>query len=215
MALCATLGAAFAIFPVGASASPALTEEGKLLETGKLLQATGGQTSLFNSAFITVTCNKFSMTGSVTENTGSSTKGTITKASFENSTETDCSSNVGASRVTIPGLESGSSDWCIAVNSALGANKGQVEPHSCGSTGGQFTFVINNTPGAFFCRYRRTSNVNVTFNTNVTPVTVSFAEEPLYELEPTSSTLCSPAGTLSKLSFTLETDGTNVGLTIS
>jgi hypothetical protein len=218
LGICAALVAfaAFAIVPAMASASPALTEGGSLLTNGSLIKAEGEETSQFASGFITVTCNKFSMTGSVTENTGSSIKGTITKASFENSTEPDCSSNIGATRVTIPAIEAGTSDWCIVANAGTGSDRGQVQPHACGGTGGEFTFVLNNTPGGTICRYKRTANINVSFNTNVTPATVKLVEETPFELEPTSSAFCSATGKLTKMNFNLVTDNeAATGLTIS
>lgn len=217
LGLCAALVAlgALAIAPAMASASPVLTENGTAVSAGAGITATGEETSTFSSGFISVECNDFWMTGAVAKNTGSNIEGTIEKASFNwlnGSTTEDCHSNVGATKVTIPGLtnEGGTEHWCIVSNSEMAANEAQVLPHSCGGSGGAFTFILDvtNAPllGPQTCKYTRSEPIKVTYNTNTAPVTTKLKENTSFTLETGSSGSCSTTGSLTKMNFTLETD---------
>jgi hypothetical protein len=222
--ICAALVAfaAFAIVPAIAAASPVLTENGAAVAAGSKVTGTGQGTAEFDSGFIKVFCNDYWMTGSVHRNTGTVIEGTIESALFENKNPTtggteDCGSSLGATKVTIPGLtnEGGTQHWCVISSAATGNDKAQVVPHSCTGTGGAFTFVLTNTPNGTVCRYTRTAAINVTYATNVTPVTLTMEGEPEFTKEEPSGFLCSATGKIKSLSFTLETDGTSTGLSIS
>jgi len=223
LGICAAMVAfaAFAIVPAMAAASPVLTEEGVPLLPGALITATSEGTSEFNSGFINVACNDNWMTGSVVKNSNGAIEGTIEKASFNNKNASgvteDCSSNLGATKVTIPGLtnEGGTQHWCIISNAETGKDKAQIVPHSCGGSGGVFTFVLNNTPGGTICRYSRSASINATYETNVSPATLKMEGEPEFTKDEPSSFFCSPTGKIKSLNFTLETDESTVPLTIS
>jgi len=215
--------AAFAIVPALAAASPVLTENGSAVATGKKITATSEGTSEFSSGFINVSCNDNWMTGTIVKNNGTEIEGTIESASFNNKNATtglteDCSSNLGATKVTIPGLtnEGGTQHWCVISNAETGKDKAQIVPHSCGGSGGVFTFVLNNTPGGTICRYTRSAAINATYETGVTPATLKMEGEPEFTKEETSGFLCSGTGKIRSLNFTLETDESPfTGLSIS
>ncbi len=224
LGICAALVAlaAFAIVPAMAAASPALTDAGVLAPTGTKVVATGEETSKFTSGFVSVECSKSALTGTLTSNTGSNIQTTVESATFENEKEVDCSSNLGATRVTVPGLtnEGGTEHWCIVANSETGADKGQVRPRACtASTGGAFKFTldITNAPflGTVICKYTRSANLTGSFVTNASPATLKLEGEPVFNLEAGSSGSCSSEGKLVKLNTTLETDETNNPFTIS
>lgn len=214
LGICAALVAlaAFAIAPAMAAASPHLTEGSTPVAVNSKITATGLNSSEFTSGFITVKCNDYWMTGTVVKNNGTEVQGTLEKASYNsknasNETE-DCSSTLGATKVTIPGLtnEGGTQHWCIEATSET-PGEGSVQPHGCGGTGGSFTFVLDVTN--FFgshviCRYTRTNNIPISYTTGTD--VVSLKGEPEFSLEATSSSSCSSTGKLKNMSFTLETD---------
>jgi len=215
LGICAALVAlaSFAIAPAMAAASPLLKEGATTVAVGSKLTATGLNSSEFSSGFITVKCNDYWMTGEVTKNTTGEVKGTIEKASFNNWNEAktateDCSSTLGATKVTIPALtnEGGTQHWCIeATSETIGV--GSVAPHSCGGTGGSFTFVLDVTN--FFgshviCRYTKSTNIPIVYTVGSDVVSLQGEQE--FKREETSSSSCSEVGKLKNMSFTLETD---------
>jgi hypothetical protein len=216
LGICAALVAlaAFAIAPAMAAASPLLTDPDGTVLVGSKLTATGLNSSEFSSGFITVKCNDYWMTGTVTSNTTGNVKGTIEKASFNNWNEAktateDCSSTLGATKVTIPALTNevgGTQHWCIEANGET-IGEGSVAPHACGGTGGVFTFVLDVTN--FFgshviCRYTRSTNIPIVYTVGTDVVSLKGEQE--FKREETSSSSCSEVGKLKNMSFTLETD---------
>ncbi len=228
LGICAALVAlaAFAIAPAMAAASPLLKEGAETVKTGSKITATGLNNSEFTSGFINVSCNDYWMTGEVIKNQTGLVQGTIEKASFNNwnATKTateDCSSSIGATKVTIPGItnEGGTQHWCLEAlgEEVIGTTGGgTVQPHSCGGTGGSFTFVLDVTN--FFgshviCRYTRSTNIPIDYV--VGSDVVSLKGEVEFNLEATSSSSCSSTGKLKNMSFTLETDNPFTPITIN
>jgi hypothetical protein len=223
LGICAALVAlaAFAIAPAMAAASPHLTEGGTPVAVGSKITATGLNSSEFSSGFINVSCNDYWMTAEVKKNNGTEIQGTIESASFNSKnasgTTEDCSSNIGATKVTIPGLtnEGGTQHWCIEATSET-PGEGAVQPHSCGGTGGSFTFVLDVTN--FFgshviCRYTRSTNIPITYTLGSD--VVSLKGEPEFSREEVSGGACSATGKLKNMSFTLETDNPFTAITIN
>jgi hypothetical protein len=217
MAICAALVAlaAFGVLPAIASASPVLNEGGTALAVGAHITAIGeaeeANRSKFTSGFVTVECNDVLLTGTVHKNSGTEILTTVEKATFHSETAGvtgDCTSNLGATAVSVPGLDAGTSKWCIKANAELG-DKGIVEPHECTGTGGEFTFKLDvtNAPllGTQLCIYKRTTNVNGSFTT-ASPSTLTLEGEPAFTKEEGSSGSCSAEGKLVRLKTRLYTD---------
>jgi hypothetical protein len=204
--------AAFAIAPAMAAASPHLTEGGTPVAVGSKVTATGMSTTEYSSGFMTIACNDYWMTGEVKKNNGTEIQGTIESASFNNKgasgTTEDCSSSYGATKVTIPGLanEGGTQRWCIEATSET-PGEATVQPHSCGGSGGSFTYVLDFTNifgSHLICRYTRSTNIPVTFTLGSD--VVSLKGEPEFNREETSGSSCPATGKLKNMSFTLEAD---------
>ncbi len=208
--------AVVAIIPAIAIASPLLKEGLEPVAVNSKITATGLNSAEWSSGFETLKCNDYWLTGEVIRNETGLVTGTIEKASFNSKHEAgateDCSSTVGATKVTIPGFtnEGGTQHWCLeATAEALSGTTGEgsIAPHSCGGTGGSFTFVrdITNLFGSHvICRYNRTTNLPI--DLVVGSDLVSLRGEPEFSLEAASSSSCSSTGKFKQMSFTLEID---------
>jgi len=221
--ICAALVAlaAFASVPAMSSAAAlrdTVNGELKLIEPGKKIVAyneEGTATKLTGNNGLAMECQEAKLTGSVHANPGGAAGvifGTIEDAWFNGTeSETRCSSTVGVAKVTIPGLtnEGGTQHWCIKT---LPEHEFQVEPHSCTSEGGEFTFVI--TAGGLTCRFKRAANIKGTYTTGDVegkPVTLKMNNEQEFVKDEPSSFLCPATGKLSNFLFQMYTDTSATG----
>jgi hypothetical protein len=207
--------AAFALVPAMSSGAVLKdTVEGivKTVETGKKIVAYSEETSkLVGSNGLEVECNENVLTGTVVGNAGI-VEGTIEDGWFqgEESTETEktlCHSTVGPAKVTIPGLTNGTlhnTHWC--VKTIKNSDKFVVEPHDCGGTAGEFTFIID--AGGLQCGFKRAANIEGTFTTDTgshAAVTLTMNNNQTFEKDG-GSFLCPASGTLSNVKFQMYTD---------
>jgi hypothetical protein len=157
--------AAFAAFvlPTAASASPVVTDEGKILAAPATLLGTSTGSPTFTGAF-SVVCSKAVLTGTLTKNTGSKIEGTIPvgKATYTGTgTGGDCTSAFGSTRVEV------NSELCLA--------SGAGDTFSVTGCGANLAFSLEVT-GLGKCKYS-TASVSGTFVTNITPATLILIEQ--------------------------------------
>lgn len=201
--------AAFAAFvvPAVASASPVLTAPtgtAAPVGTGIVGTNTGLGNWVFKGSLGNVECETVSLTGNVTENSGTSIKGDITSASFSNA-GSDCSSVLGPVKVTtnvgngIP--------WCLSANSKMLADEFQVRGNSCNLASRSITFVLDFTEGPT-CYYDRTAVVSGKFTTHPEDAVLSFSEVEWTLEKGENETIFKPCLKTGKLTgkATLETD---------
>jgi hypothetical protein len=204
LAICAALVALGALaIPAAASAAVTLREAGTTVATGSALLAKGSGESIFSAGELTVTCTNNNMTGEVVKNNGTTVEGTIKTASFKGAeAEEKCkgSSFIGATKVDIPGLVSGSSHWC--VKNIAGEDKFELIGANCGTAAGTLTFTLT---GAFInCSYTRSSAVTGTFTTTtgLTATTLTLGANQTFNSE---GGFCPATGSITKMKFTLFT----------
>jgi hypothetical protein len=193
LAICAAL-VAFVALPAVASAAPELQDSsGTKVAVGSSLTATNNGNIVFTgSNGVNVTCSESSMGGEVKTNSGTLIEGTIKSASFTGAGGGACASNgLGAVTVTIPGLVSGTSHWCIKTTKT--ADAFELIGANCGTASGTLTFVLHTEFGA--CSYKRTSSVTGTFTTNTVPAVLTLGGEPEFTKEE-GSFLCPSSGKL-------------------
>jgi hypothetical protein len=199
--------AAFAAMPALASASPVLTDEGVALGVGKKIEGTNTTNIVFTGSFLKVTCTVSTLTGEVKENSGTSIKGTMTKATFTNAGGADCTDNFGTLwKVT---TEIAKTDWCISTNNTMG-DKFTLQAGACGGAAAALNFVLES--GSTVCNFSRAATKPVE-GTYVTGTDVLTMSEPEFTLV-SGGGLCPGTGKLDG-SYTLETDETKIPVTIS
>lgn len=135
--------AAFAaiVLPAAASASPVLTQEGKPVAVGTSITGQNTGETIFTGAF-NVRCANADLSGTVTENSGTSIKGEIPvgNASFTGTgTGGDCTSALGSTKVTV------NSKLCLQTTKTAD----QFEVTGCGAA---VTFTLEIT-GTGPCKY--------------------------------------------------------------
>jgi hypothetical protein len=198
---------AFAAMPALASASPVLTDEGVPVAVGKKIAGTNTTNIVFTGSFLKVTCTVSTLTGEVKENSGTSLKGTMTKATFTNAGGADCTDSFGTLwKVT---TEIAKTDWCITTNSTM-SDKFNLQAGACGAIAAALNFVLES--GSTVCNYTRAASSPVvgTYTTSTSVLTMS---EPEFTLV-SGGGLCPGTGKLDG-SYTLETDETFTDVTIS
>jgi len=206
IAICAAL-VALAVVPAMASASPVLTEGGVAVATGSSIVATQDGNIVFTSSLGPVTCVKSTLSGTVSSNTGKLIEGNISSATFTNETGGDCTSSwAGEVKVTPEGLP-----WCIKTTSTT-ADTFLIRGGGCSAAEAPLTFTLDFTAGGFSCKYSRTGGVSGTFNTNVTPATLTANATEFIGVAGNGG-LCPSKGTLDA-KYTLETSN-GTGLSIS
>jgi hypothetical protein len=196
---------AFVIAPA-ATASPVLTENGVTVPPGALITGTSTETPTFTGAF-NLTCSKATTTATVTKNSGTKIEATVAAGAATytgTGTSGDCTSALGSIKWTVNSelcLTSGATDT-LTVTGCVNA-KEEVLP---------VTFTLEIT-GTGPCRYK-SSLVNGTHNTNVTPATIKITEQELKKIE--GGFFCPASGKLDQ-DFDLYTDNlpTETPLTIS
>lgn len=178
LAFCVAL-VALAIVPASAFASPELqTSTGTKVATGTAINGAlvSGTESVLSGSLGTVKCNEGVLTGEVTENSGTSIKGTIKTATFH-SNGGNCTSNVlgfnfqpmTVQVTTFLTNEGGTKHWCLAT-SKLGS--GSIVGGACGGTAEAVTFVLDFFEGTTKrgeCHYS-TASVAGTYNTASSPL---------------------------------------------
>jgi hypothetical protein len=213
--------AAFALAPAmssGAALRDTVNGALTLIEPGKKIVAyneEGTSTVLTGNNGLVVECQEAKMTGSVHANLGGAAGtifGTIEDVWFNGTEpETRCKSTAGVAKVTIPGMtnEGGKQHWCIK---SLPEDEFQVEPHSCTSEGGEFTFVI--TAGGLTCSFKRAANIKGkivnTGDVNNVPVTLKMNDGQEFTKDE-GSFLCPTTGKLSNFLFQMYTDTSATG----
>jgi hypothetical protein len=206
LAICAAL-VALAVVPAMASASPALQEGGVNVAVGSGVTATSTTSMVFTSSLGNVTCAKSTLHGTVATNSGKLIEGTITSASFTNSTGGPCTSWAGETTVT-PEV-SAASHWCIKTTSTT-EDKWQLRGGGCAQAEKALTFTLH-FPG-FTCKFSKASGgVTGTYKTGVAPapLTSTAAEFALVE----GGFLCPSKGTLDPATYELETtNGTGLAI---
>jgi hypothetical protein len=205
-----------AIGPAAALAATHLDEPTGNVVVGAKIKAIGGGAnsnhySIFKGEGLEVTCNENYLTGTL-HKTENPVEGTITAGAFDsnlNASGTDCKSNLGATRVTLPQLEKTPAEhWCLvsAANDTF-----NFFGRSCTSEGnGKLTFILDNTPLGIQCAYVREAAVAGTFKTGVLgaeqTTQLKVTGEPVFNTELPSNSLCPATGKISNMTFGLYTD---------
>lgn len=218
LGICAALVAlgALAIGPATAMAETHFTDTTEGVNTtvgaGAKLKAIGTVAVFKAGESLTVTCNENFLTGAVHRDEAGTVEASITNAQFDsNLTEspTDCSSSLGATRVTIPALEGGGT-WCL--KNGVGDN-GSVFGRACTAESvGVITFILDVT-GVTSCKYKREAAIAGTFSTpenhSASVLTVAGGQKFVLD-EP--NIFCPKEGEITEMSFGIYTDtaeGTN------
>ena len=206
---------ALAIGPASASAKTHLTDTSggvtTLVGTNNLVKAIG-TVGKFTAGSLTVNCNENMITGTVDQNNSvtGEVKASITKAQFDSSlttSETDCESSLGATRVKIPALESPTNgSWCLQNGAG---DTGSVFGRACTTEGaGTITFILEVT-GVTSCYYTRSTPLAGTFDTpgasKASMLTVT-AGQTFTREAPSSTFFCPPEGSITEMTFGIYTD---------
>ena len=143
--------AAVAVAPAGASASPHLTETGgSAVKVGALFEATNEGSIVFTTVYGSVACPSSTLTGNVTENSGTSIKGDITKAIISAVGGGPCQTTLPTSpAITIdtePNLP-----WCLTTESA---DTWSVRGGACNEAGRSLTITVTGSV-LLGCTYER------------------------------------------------------------
>jgi hypothetical protein len=201
--------AAFAVMPAVSSASPVITHPtGTKLATGVNIRAhlVNGDALLTGTSGETlVDCNSATITGKLTENSGTSFKGEITSAIYggtgtqaSGEPATECTSSIGNASVTA--LATTKSPWCLTSTTE---DKWHLTGGTCAASGGNLKFIlVSTTIGT--CEYESTEGPSGTFTTHSTGDAILTVTKSGFKLI-NSNFFCPTSGTLDQ-SFTLETD---------
>jgi hypothetical protein len=162
--------AAFVFAPAASALTLVETTPGGIVDTvavGSGLTAKNTGKTLFTGAF-KVECEVAHLQGSVTQNNGTVAKGEIPVGSavFTNAGGANCSSALGATKVTV------TSKLCLETVSGTDT----LKVTGCG---GNVKFDLN--VGGINCLYE-TASVSGTFTTNVEPATANVSEQPAKEV---------------------------------
>ena len=196
--------AAVAVMPAVASATVGLTEPANTrLAVGALVEATNTESIVFVSNLGDVTCTKSTLTGDVKENTTTSVRVTITKATFTNNEGGQCTSSFGNWTVT---TEIAKVDWCITSTET---GKWHLQANACGNTGTALNFTLEN---AFTgeCKYTRshaTGPVRGTYTSGGNTLSITNTVAGSGFVKSSGGFACPSEGTL-RGAYTLETDET-------
>ena len=205
---------AFALVPAMSSAHGLTDTSGGLttkLAVGSKIVAynEAGTETEFTGSGLTVKCSQATMTGTVHANphtVGGAVLGTIERVSFLGTGGGDCTSNLGATKVTIPSLtqSGGTKHWCVKTTPET--DNFAVEPHSCTAAGEEFQFTLE--IGSLTCKYKKATNITGTFSTTAathTAATLTMTNGQEFFLEE-GGFLCPATGKLNNFKFELFTD---------
>jgi len=215
--LLALVALAALALPAAAAASPEIGETSggvfTKLASGSKIQGTSLAPSKMTSPGGTVLteCSTASMTGELTENSGTSIKGTISAASFTNAGGAACSTFFGGTATVTTNVGNGL-PWCLQ---SAKEDKFEVRGNACSAASRSITFVLD-TSTAGVCKYNSSVFPVGTFTTDVAPsnsdAILSLTKAGLWTKEE-GSFLCPSEASLD-MEFTLETDGTSIPLYI-
>jgi len=170
MATCLALAAfaAMAVVASMASASPHLTETPNVtVPVGAKIIGTNDTHITFTGGSGNVTCEKSVLTGTLTENSGTSIKGNIESASFTNKDGGACSSTFPF----IPGFTVDVENLPYCLTSEAG-DTFTVRGGACGAAAKNLKFTLTSSLN---CTYE-TASISGTFNTNA-DLTTAFSEQ--------------------------------------
>lgn len=198
LAICAAL-VAFVALPAMASASPELqTSAGAKVATGTGIKATSSNLKL-SSASGNVECSENTMEGKVTENSGTSIKGEIEKATFTGTAGAKCNTTIsdgfgGTLKVVVTpeGLP-----WCLE---STGGDNWTLTGNKCGAAQSPISFILHLYSSSGItklgeCTFER-ADVSGTFNTNASPLVLTVGASQTFT-KSSGSFLCPASGTLS------------------
>jgi hypothetical protein len=200
LAPCLTMAAFVAalVFPVVASASPALTfPTGTRLAAGNLMKTTNvGEVQLG-----TLFCTSASMTGSLVKNTGTELEVNITSFALSGTgTNGECTSSFGGATVTTS-IENGL-PYCLRLTSSMTSDETQMRGGSCSEFSRRIWFRVDSTT-AGECTYDRINNLVGTVKTDPEDAVFTFSAMPF--TKQAGGFLC-PNSMGMNMSFTLERD---------
>jgi hypothetical protein len=185
--------AAFVIAPA-ASASPVATQGGVALKAGTAIVGTNTGNTVFSGSGLTIECSKAVLTGTLTENSGTSIKGEIKagNAKFNGTgTSEDCTSNLGSASATV------NSALCLATVS-------KTDNVSVTGCSGAVVFSLSVT-GTGICKYS-SATVTGTFVTNA-DATVKLTNQAANKVE--GGIFCPSTGVLN-MDFDLTAGGNTI-----
>lgn len=183
----ATAAIAAFVIPASASASPRLCETTAdhvtchNLTVGTFVKGTNVGDWTFTSPAGNLVCNSVTVTGNLTENSGTSVKVDITSVSFGGTGSSgDCTGALGASFTLITNVGNGV-PWCLSANNEMSADEFQIRGNSCNLASRSITLETNIT-GMNDCKYNRTAAIRGTFTTDNSGTTeedaiLSFSEQ--------------------------------------
>jgi hypothetical protein len=187
--------AAMAVVPALASASPVLTEGGTAVATGKLITATQDTNITLATSIGHVTCQKSTLTGTLTENSGTSIAGEITAASFTGTAANNhCSSTLPFNPTFT--VDVGNLPYCLT---STASDAWSIRGGKCSEGAKNLTFTLT---GIFTCKYERAS-VTGTYTTGTGTLSIGASQS--FTGEAGNGGLCPGSGTLSG-SWNLYTD---------
>ena len=202
---------AFAAFvlPATASATTLTNAKGETVAPGTLLTSSNTGSTIFKGSFGSVECSTAHLTGPLFKN-DPTVEGTINSASFTGTgTGGDCTSTLGAVKVTTSGAFNGT-PWCVR---ALG-DELQIRGNSCDKAARSITYVLDFTNvfgSPISCAYERTTATGPVKGTHTTnPLdaagTVATGANSEFKIETGQSGFCPASGSL-EMTFDLEIDG--------
>lgn len=198
LAICAAL-VAFAIVPAFASASPVLTEEGKAVGATAGITATNEGEIIFTTSAGKVFCNKSTLSGTLTTNSGSEIAGNVENSSYTGTGEGGKCTSEFLGQITVDTAEN--LPWCIKAGGKLTADTFEIRGGKCSETARNLTFTL--TGGLGTCRYTR-ANVTGSITTNSDTKELVIGASQTFTKEEVSSALCPTSGTITG-TYNLET----------
>jgi hypothetical protein len=212
--------AAFAVMPAGASALPTLGETSGSpatftpLAPGAKVTATNVGNTKFTGA-INVECDHAHMTAEVHVNNDEEHTSNITSAAFNGTgTGTDCTGGGESVKVTPSVAGTGHElPWCIQA--LAGSDSFTVRGNSCTNPSRPITFAFDFTGIGLTCKYKKEGSFTGTFTTDLSgqDAVLTISEQATSGTGEGNNIFCPTSGKLD-MSFTLETDGTNIPLYI-
>jgi len=193
--------------PLYLSKGPTLTfPTGTILGTGNAVRAHNiSSIKLTSTSGTTLTeCTGGSTTGTVTKNTGAEVEIDIESASFTGTdTEEGCAySFTGGTRWTFGSATNGL-PWCLRASASMASDEFQIRGNSCAGESRPIR-IIADTQVNSFCIYERKAAIDGTYTTHPEDAKLTFNHTTLLEAEPRKEACADE--TQMDASFTLERD---------
>jgi hypothetical protein len=206
---------AYAVMPAMASASPEIGETSggvfMRLATGTRFIGTNVGELKFTGS-VNVGCDHGSLTGELHVNSGSEITGNITGVQANGTgTSTDCTAGGESTRVTWSVAGSGHElPWCLK---STGEDKFTVRGNSCTNPSRPVTIAFDYTGIGLTCKYKKEGTFSGSFETDTSgqDAVLTMSEQEVKSTSEGNNIFCPTSGKLD-MSFTLETDGTNIPL---